>query len=171
MENYRVENPEIFYTKRGLTEVATVIDSNTGEVVETIELVPNLTRATVSSHTLRRSSNFGGVTLQLSVNIELYSNGSFRQINSVQGHYLGITSSFTSTYIEGQNVNVWSAQGYPTQSIKYAYNGTLATSINASLTAQYSAKFASGGFAFSGTVSGTSYYRRAFSENGTLSVN
>ena len=83
VENYRVENPEIFYTKRGLTEVATVIDSNTGEVVETIELVPNLTRATVRSHTLRRSSNFGGVTLQLSVNIELYSNGSFRQINSV----------------------------------------------------------------------------------------
>ena len=106
VEDYNIPNPEVIYSKSGFKEVATVLDSDTGKVVETIELIPDLSRATVTSHTLKRSATFARTTVQLSVNIELYNEGSFRQINSVQGYYLGITDSITNTYIEGQNVNV-----------------------------------------------------------------
>lgn len=151
-------------------EVATVLDSDTGKVVETIELIPDLSRATVTSHTLKRSATFARTTVQLSVNIELYNEGSFRQINSVQGYYLGITDSITNTYIEGQNVNVWSPNGYPTTSIKYAYNGTLTAAINSSGSAQVKAELLGAGFTFGGTIGGTSYYRVPFNQNGTISL-
>ncbi|MFC3928812.1 hypothetical protein ACVR05_04540 [Streptococcus caprae] len=170
VNDYNISNPEVIYSKSGFTEVATVIDSDTGEVVETIELIPDLSRATVSSHTLRRSATFARTTVQLSVNIELYNNGSFRQINSVQGYYLGITNSITNTYIEGQNINVWSPNGYPTTSIKYAYNGTLTAAISSSGSAQVKAELLGAGFTFGGTIGGTSYYRVPFNQNGTISL-
>lgn len=170
VDDYNISNPEVIYSKSGFTEVATVIDSDTGEVVETIELIPDLSRATVTSHTLRRSATYARTTVQLSVNIELYNEGSFRQINSVQGHYLGITNSITNTYIEGQNVNVWSSNGYPTTSIKYAYNGTLVSTISSSGSAQVKAELLGAGFTFEGTMGGTSYYRVPFNGNGTISL-
>ncbi|WP_449461246.1 hypothetical protein [Streptococcus suis] len=170
VNDYNISNPEVIYSKSGFTEVATVIDSDTGEVVETIELIPDLSRATVSSHTLRRSATFARTTVQLSVNIELYNNGSFRQINSVQGYYLGITNSITNTYIEGQNINVWSPNGYPTTSIKYAYNGTLTAATSSSGSAQVKAELLGAGFTFGGTIGGTSYYRVPFNQNGTISL-
>lgn len=170
VEDYDILNPEVIYSKSGFIEVATVIDSDTGEVIETIEFIPDLSRATISSHTLRRSATFARTTVQLSVNIELYNNGSFRQINSVQGYYLGITNSITSTYIEGQNVNVWSPNGYPTTSIKYAYNGTLTAAVSSSGSAQIKAELLGAGFTFGGTIGGTSYYRVPFNQNGTISI-
>ncbi|WP_449455596.1 hypothetical protein [Streptococcus suis] len=170
VDDYNISNPEVIYSKSGFTEVATVIDSDTGEVVETIELIPDLSRATVTSHTLRRRATYARTTVQLSVNIELYNEGSFCQINSVQGHYLGITNSITNTYIEEQNVNVWSSNGYPTTSIKYAYNGTLVSTISSSGSAQVKAELLGAGFTFEGTMGGTSYYRVPFNGNGTISL-
>ena len=170
VEDYNIPNPEVVYSKSGFNEVATVIDSDTGKVVETIEFIPDLSRSTVTSHTLKRSATFARTTVQLSVNIELYNEGSFRQINSVQGYYLGITNSITNTYIEGQNVDVWSPKGYPTTSIKYAYNGTLTAAINSSGSAQVKAELLGAGFTFGGSMSGKSYYRVPFNQNGTISL-
>lgn len=170
IDDYNIPNPKVVYSKSGFTEVATVIDSDTGKVVETIEFIPDLSRATVSSHTLMRSATFARTTVQLSINIELYNNGSFRQINSVQGYYLGVTNSITNTYIEGKNVNVWSPNGYPTTSIKYAYNGTLTATVNSSGSAQVKAELLGAGFNFGGTIGGTTYYRVPFNQNGTISI-
>lgn len=170
IDDYNIPNTEVVYSKPGFTKVATVIDGNTGEVIETIEFIPDLSRATVSSHTLRRSATFARTTVQLSVNIELYNNGSFRQINSVQGYYLGITNSITDTYIKGRNINVWPPNGYPSTSIKYAYNGTLTTTINSSGSAQIKAELLGAGFNFGGTLDGVTYYRVPFNQNGTISI-
>ena len=132
VEDYNIPNPEVIYSKSGFKEVATVLDSDTGKVVETIELIPDLSRATVTSHTLKRSATFARTTVQLSVNIELYNEGSFRQINSIHGYYLGITNSITNTSIEDKTIDVWSTNGFPTTQIKYAYNGTLTAVIETS---------------------------------------
>ena len=56
VEDYNIPNPEVIYSKSGFKEVATVLDSDTGKVVETIELIPDLSRATVTSHTLKISA-------------------------------------------------------------------------------------------------------------------
>ena len=170
VEDYNIPNPEVVYSKSGFNEVATVIDIDTGKVVETIELIPDLSRATVTSHTLKRSATFARTTVQLSVNIELYNEGSFRQINSVQDYYLGITNSITNTSIEDKTVNVWSTNGYPTTKIKYAYNGTLTAVIETSGSAQVKAELLGAGFTFGGTIGGTSYYRVPFNQNGTISL-
>ena len=170
VEDYNIPNPEVIYSKSGFKEVATVLDSDTGKVVETIELIPDLSRATVTSHTLKRSATFARTTVQLSVNIELYNNGSFRQINSVQGYYLGITNSIANTFIEGKNVNVWSPKGYPTTSIKYAYNGTLTAVVDGNASGQIKAELLGAGFNFGGSIGGKTYYRVPFNQNGTISL-
>ena len=152
VEDYNIPNPEVIYSKSGVTEVATVIDRDTGKVVETIELIPDLSRSTITSH------------------IELYNNGSFRQINSVQGYYLGITNSIANTFIEGKNVNVWSPKGYPTTSIKYAYNGTLTAVVDGNASGQIKAELLGAGFNFGGSIGGKTYYRVPFNQNGTISL-
>ena len=170
VEDYNIPNPEVIYSKSGFKEVATVLDSDTGKVVETIELIPDLSRATVTSHTLKRSATFARTTVQLSVNIELYNEGSFRQINSVHGYYLGITNSITNTSIEDKTIDVWSTNGFPTTNIKYAYNGTLTAVIETSGSAQVKAELLGAGFTFGGSISGKSYYRVPFDQNGTISL-
>lgn len=170
VEDYNIPNPEVIYSKSGFKEVATVLDSDTGKVVETIELIPDLSRATVTSHTLKRSATFARTTVQLSVNIELYNEGSFRQINSIHGYYLGITNSITNTSIEDKTIDVWSTNGLPTTQIKYAYNGTLTAVIESSGSASVKAELLGAGFTFGGTISGKSYYRVPFGQNGTISL-
>ena len=170
VEDYNIPNPEVIYSKSGFKEVATVLDSDTGKVVETIELIPDLSRATVTSHTLKRSATFARTTVQLSVNIELYNEGSFRQINSIHGYYLGITNSITNTSIEDKTIDVWSTNGFPTTQIKYAYNGTLTAVIESSGSASVKAELVGAGFTFGGTISGKSYYRVPFGQNGTISL-
>lgn len=170
VEDYNIPNPEVIYSKSGFKEVATVLDSDTGKVVETIELIPDLSRATVTSHTLKRSATFARTTVQLSVNIELYNEGSFRQINSIHGYYLGITNSITNTSIEDKTIDVWSTNGFPTTQIKYAYNGTLTAVIETSGSAQVKAELLGAGFTFGGSMSGKSYYRVPFDQNGTISL-
>lgn len=170
VEDYNIPNPEVIYSKSGFKEVATVLDSDTGKVVETIELIPDLSRATVTSHTLKRSATFARTTVQLSVNIELYNEGSFRHINSIHGYYLGITNSITNTSIEDKTIDVWSTNGYPTTSIKYAYNGTLTAVVETSGSASVKAELLGAGFTFGGSMSGKSYYRVPFNQNGTISL-
>lgn len=170
VEDYNIPNPEVIYSKSGFKEVATVLDSDTGKVVETIELIPDLSRATVTSHTLKRSATFARTTVQLSVNIELYNEGSFRQINSIHGYYLGITNSITNTSIEDKTIDVWSTNGYPTTKIKYAYNGTLTAVVETSGSASVKAELLGAGFTFGGSMSGKSYYRVPFNQNGTISL-
>lgn len=170
VEDYNIPNPEVIYSKSGFKEVATVLDSDTGKVVETIELIPDLSRATVTSHTLKRSATFARTTVQLSVNIELYNEGSFRQINSIHGYYLGITNSITNTSIEDKTIDVWSPNGYPTTKIKYAYNGTLTAVVETSGSASVKAELLGAGFTFGGSMSGKSYYRVPFNQNGTISL-
>lgn len=171
LDDYSELDTKVVYSVEGVTEVATIFDVNSGEVLETVEFIPDLFRSTIQSHTLRRSTSYGRTTVRLSVNVELYTNGSFRQINSIQGHYLEITNAIATTYFEGQNVNVWSPSGsFPTTSIKYAYNGTLIATVDSSISSSAKAELAGSGFSFSYTSGFTTYYRRPFSQNGTISL-
>ena len=54
------------------------------------------------------------------------------QINSVKGYTLGINKFYCTHLLKGK-YNVWSPNGYPTTSIKYAYNGTLTAVIDSNV--------------------------------------
>lgn len=177
IDNYEHDNILVYNSKKGLTEVATVFDANTGEVLETIELIPNLNSGQAAlrsgytySHTLRRRAVFGGTSVYLDVHVNIYTNGSFRQINSVNNSYLGISSAVTNTYIEGQAVSVYSVYGFPTTSLKYSFSGTLVAVVNNSASGSTSAELLGSGFTFSYSTSQNTYYRRWFNQNGTISI-
>lgn len=170
VEDYGIKNPEVIYSKNGLTEVAIVVNPLTGETIETMELISDGSRATVTSHTLRRTAVFAKTTVQLTVHIELYNSGSFRQVNSVKGSSLSVTNAISNTTIEDKSVNVWSPTGFPTVSLKYAYSGTLTAKINSSASAQVGTSLQGAGFSFSGTISGFTYYRYPFYQNGTINL-
>lgn len=178
VNDYVYDNIGVSYSNNGNIEVATVTDLDTGEIVETIELIPNMLlrnsfRSVVTdshSHTLRRTFTKNRTTFQLDIHVEIYNKGSFRQINSIQGNYLGIIDAVTQTYIEGQTVSVWSSSGFPTTRINYAVSGTLVGVLNNSLTTTVGAQLKVAGFSFSHTIGNNSYYRTPLNENGTISL-
>ncbi|MGT2799525.1 hypothetical protein [Streptococcus marmotae] len=165
--DYKDFDVSVNYYQVGLTEVADIIENQTGQTLESIKVIPNLFRSGHTySHTLSRSASFGRTTLQLDVHVEIYTNGSFRQINSVQGHYLGITNFITNTSIEGKDVSVWSSNGFPTTELKYAYSGTLVATINSGFNAGIKGELFQAGF----HMSGDNHYRLPFNRNGSISL-
>lgn len=181
--DYDGMNVKVDYDKVGDTEIATVRDRN-GNVLETATLKPldsyssaggkkkllRRSAGTVSSHILTRNKKFGKTTLSLNVTVEMWSQGSFRQINDVKGYYLGISSKISAMTIENSQVNVWSSSGYPTTKLLYGYSGTLLATIGLSPSASVKKELESSGFSYSGTMNGNIYYRRPFNEAGQISI-
>lgn len=131
--------------------------------------VPN-----VYPYTFIRSVSYGATTVQLSINMEMYSKGSFRSINSYKGGYVGITSSVTKTRLEGSHHDVWSPSGFPTAELYYAFNGTIVAELEHSTSTEIKdeikAELLGAGFSISGTDAETIYFRRAFDSTGTVEL-
>ncbi|MER0122112.1 hypothetical protein ABPH35_01335 [Streptococcus sp. ZJ93] len=93
---------------------------------------PNST-ITPSNHTylhrLTRDDHFGPITVRLIVYVELYTNGSFRQINAIHSHYLEVFSTSSPQLRvripDDACVSVWSSTDFPSTTLLYAYNATL----------------------------------------------
>lgn len=168
--DYDPAQVRVEYEVNGDIEKANIRDRKTGALLETMEVIPKEESA-VGPYTFTRSKSYGKTTLTMYVNVELYSQGSFRQINSIQGSYLGITTSITDTSIEGANVNVWSEGNvFPTAKLFYAYNATLVASVGLENQVQVSADLIAAGFQLSSSTGNTFYYRRAANSNGTISL-
>lgn len=172
--DYIDQNVHVVYTADDKQENALIYDALTGTLLEKISVQKANTRA-VGPYIFKRSKSYGATTLELSVNVSLYTEGSFRQINSVQGSYLGITTAVTSTSIEDSNVNVWSENNvFPTTQLSYAYNCTLIATVTSDTTGMFDARICAelveAGFT-GGTVTGTAkHYRRAADSTGTIRV-
>lgn len=119
---------------------------------------------------LRDLLNMEGTTIEFNMNVELYSSGSFRQINSYQGGYVGIGTSITNTRLEGSNHNAWSPKGFPTVELYYAFNGTVVAEVTSSTSASVSADLLGAGFSVGSTDGLTTYYRRSFNSNGIVKL-
>ena len=174
-DGYDPEMVQVKYSKKGNKEIAILIDRNSGAVLETMaaEAVPSR-MPNVYPYIFTRSVSYGKTTVTLSINVEIYSSGSFRQINSYQGGYLGITSSITNTYLEGSNFNVWSPSGFPTTELYYTFNGTITAEVTVSGSTegniQIGDQLIAAGFNFEGTVGTTLYYRKGFNASGTIKL-
>lgn len=169
-DDYNTNEVHIEYEDSFMKENAYVIDNN-GKVLENISVNKVGYRLKdVYPHTITRSVKYGGTTVEFSMNVELYSSGSFRQINSYQGGYVGIATSVTNTRLEGYNYNAWSPTGFPTVELYYAFNGTIVAEVTSSTSSSVTADLLGNGFSVGATVGGTTYYRRSFNSNGIVKL-
>lgn len=160
------------YSKNGSQEQVTIKDKATNEILEimTVQKAAATTR-TVTPYIFKRSRKYGITTVELSVHVELYSEGSFRQINSYIDSYLGITTAVAPTEIEDHTTSVWSPGNvFPTTELMYAYSGTLLATVDQSMSAEVSAELLGAGFNISSELNGTTYFRRGIDGTGTISV-
>ena len=169
-DDYNPNEIHIEYETVGMNENAYIIDNN-GTVLETMSVKSLGYRVDdVYPYTFTRSVKYGGTSIEFNMNVELYSKGSFRQINSYEGGYVGIGTSVTNTRLEGSNHNAWSPNGFPTVELYYAFNGTVVAEVTSSTSASVSADLLGAGFSVGSTVGGTTYYRRSFNSNGIVKL-
>ena len=170
--DYGSRNVTVQYANEEDTEIATILDADTAEVLEVMMVVPQeATTRGVYPYTYIRKSTVGDTELQLSINVELYNEGSFRQINSIEGYYLGINTTSCGSYLEGQNVNVWPKNHIlPSIQLFYAYNGTLAVEIDTTLESSLEVELPGFGYSFSHSIGLYNYYRQTFNRSGTINL-
>lgn len=122
----------------------------------------------VSLHTLRQKMTLGGVDLQLAIPVQLYQDGSFRQINTIQSWHLVVKEAPSEAWFESQTVSVWPVgDQLPTTRILYAVNGTLMTKV-AQSDAGLMTQVLEAGFKCSHESEGYAYYRIPISQNGSI---
>lgn len=126
---------------------------------------------TTSAYNFIRTKKFGLTELKLVILVEIYSYGSFRQINSIQSKTLSINSAFTTMSFENKDVSVWTENNrFPAIVLHYGYSGTLVAPYTIGGDANISNKLKESGFSISGQVGTTIYYRRTFDTTGRISL-
>ncbi|MCI6139463.1 MAG: hypothetical protein SOX46_09210 [Clostridiaceae bacterium] len=160
------------YSKKGTQEQVVIKDKAANETLEIMTVQsPAVATRSVVPYIFKRAKSYGATTVELSVHVELYKEGSFRQINALTGSYLGITTNVAPTEIEDKTISVWSQNNtFPTTELMFAYSGTLVASVSSSMSAEVSAELLGSGFSFNSEVDGTSYYRRSIDSTGTISL-
>ena len=148
-------------------------------VLETIELETpdsenNLSlysSGVTTAKNLSRIKSFGLVKLKLTISVEIYNSGSFRQINDIKGKSLVIYSTFAPMHFEDKSVSVWAPNNtFPTTSVLYAYSGILIATVDRSRSKSLSLKLFDSGFEFERQIGYTLYYRRYFSSSGKIDL-
>lgn len=184
--DYDNKDVDLNYYNNDYKKICEIRDKYTGELLETISLEPDFsnpvtsrTNSMVSSRSgwvgpniFRRSKSFGRTVVELSIPVEFYSNGSFRQVNYIGTPYLGITNSITNTQIEGSSPNAWAKNNkLPTTTIFYSYSGTLLATVSSGSSSGISGELLGAGFSFSHSVGSTTYFRRPISSSGAIYIN
>ncbi len=172
--DYDINSVYVEYSKSGITEIAKIKSIKNDEVLEEITNTPFSMRSYNNDYTyayiFNREAKYGKTKIQLSVIVELYSEGSFRQINSVKEYNLMISSQVAPTTIEDKIVNVWSKTSFPTVELLYGYSGVLLAKVESSISSGASAELLGSGFSASSQISGTTYYRLPFNRTGKISL-
>lgn len=184
IDGYNKEDIILDYNSSDESEIVKIIDKNTGETLEILENKPHtilesnniyqnnyLANGNTTAHSFTRTQKVGTTTLKFTIIVEIYNSGSFRQINSIQSKYLGISTAFTPMSIEDKSVSAWPQNNkYPATVIHYGYSGTLVAQIDGNISISSALKLLGTGFEYSGTVGGTAFYRRSFSNTGKINI-
>ena len=92
------------------------IDLNEENIKKRIDVIP---------YVFKTTSNIEGTDVMLQIHVELYCNGSFREIKRCLGGTINVVD-VNYAYIEDELVSVWSRNDdFPTTRLMYAYSGTL----------------------------------------------
>lgn len=170
--DYKAGDVVISYDQKGLKEYVHIFDATTKQLLETMSVEKTGYRnSNIRPWIFKRSSSYGNTKIELSINVELYNYGSFREIVSLRGHYLTIAESVTDTRLENYNVNVWSPKDrFPTLTLSYIYNGTLVAVVNNAINASAKFDLLGAGFSISRTEGRNTYYRRTFDSTGQINL-
>lgn len=161
------------------TTVVTIKDKLTNEVRETITEKP--LGQSVQSKTATPNSTFlysllrhrydGPVTTSVEIVLDMYSSGSFRQINSVKSEKIFVSSSGITT-LEDKSIT-WLVPGntFPAISLEYFGSGVITGSATESSGSEFSIDFLeSAGFSVNHSTSTTWYFRKYVTMSGTYSL-
>lgn len=168
--DYNPKAVHIAYNKTDSKEEASVIDNKTGDVLETMTVTKLKETGSTYPYMFTRSKVFGGTTVDFNVLVEIYENGSFRQINSYKDSYLQIKKAVTRTYIEDYNANVWSPKGFPTVELFYAYNCSLNAEVYTGDDASVVSDLLDGGFNEMYTERNIIYFSQILNSVGTIKL-
>ncbi|WP_052130175.1 hypothetical protein [Ureibacillus sinduriensis] len=171
----KVELEKINSTDPNVDQV-NVYDKETNELITEIKVEEEplvqtngfSTNATTNSYTQMTVTQSTGTSYGkafLKARLNVYSSGSFRQINEVNTTWWEASSGMA--YLEQQNSSAISTTGkYPTTKI----NVSGAATLTAEISNDYTVGFEAAGFSISGGASGTYYARKNVSHSYTYSL-
>lgn len=99
--------------------------------------------------------------------VNIYIDGSFREVLQVTSKNLSIENKVSDEYFESKDVSAWKDNALK---VGFSYNGTLACAYSYSISPTLSATLLGAGFTLSRTVGGTTYFRKSFSNSGSISL-
>ncbi|MDC3414504.1 hypothetical protein [Terrihalobacillus insolitus] len=158
------DKSEVYVEKsiEGLVGKINVYDEETNELLDTFSVEdqakPKYGMLAYDNTVLKnvsRSRYDNGLETMLRARIEVYSYGSFRQINRVLGTQW-FTGSGSHTIENATADSIPNGGDYPTTSIDVLGDAT----IQIATTQEFSAGWEAAGFSIGGSVSGTHYYRK-----------
>ena len=175
------DNVEVEYIKDGNKQIANIRDIDNGEVLETITLEKlepmsfySAGNFSYDSHihpyVLTKDNNHNGLKVRLSVNVDFYSNGSFREVHSIRGYDLHILNPITRFDFENKNLDVWSNKPLPTNELSFAYHTTVKATVQRNIGGSVSAQLKNIGFSLSGSTSEIEYYRKYIENAGKIYI-
>lgn len=175
------DDVEIEYKNEKNKQIAEVRDSITGEIIEIISLeklpeqgYSDELRSTYNSnihpYVLTRDVNHGGLMVRISINVDFYSNGSFREVTDIKGYSMHILNPITSFEFENQKLNVWSTKPLPTIEVSYAYNTTVKATVSKGSTWSLGAELEGIGFSISGSSGLNNIYRKYIDSAGKIYI-
>jgi hypothetical protein len=157
-------------TKNNISEIH-IIDKDTNTLLESYtEKVVKINRNT-SHHFINKHRYDGPVKTTLETVVDLYSSGSFRQINSVEGCKI-FASSSSATTLEDKSARATSATGkFPTTKINMSGSGVITGTASKSSGADFSVEILKkAGFTISNQTSTSWHYRKPVSMSYSYSL-
>lgn len=155
-------------------EKAFIKDQTTDKILETITVEKPVKNAE-KLHTFTRSRSYGDTKVEMAISVEMYSEGSFRQINRIISKTLQIPASVTETIIEdgAACAAVSTTDCFPTDSLYFSYSGSLLATVDTKTdedTETIEKALLTSGFSIGGRTKDEVYYRRTFDNSGKISV-
>lgn len=169
--DYNPRDVIVEYKNEGMKEKAYIISRYNGEILEIMTDIRSGERSKYTSpHTFVRSVRCGDATVEFYITVDLYSQGSFRQINSYRHGQIFIKDGASNFRLENPSHSVWSPNGFPTVELHYVFSGTLCAEIDTTVDASVSANLEIIGFSVGESIGNKVYYRKNFNSSGIINI-
>lgn len=175
------DNVEIEYTNVDNKQIANIKSLDTGKNIETITLekaerifVDNVDYSSYSSHihpyVLTRDINHDGLKVRLSVNVDFYSYGSFREVINIYSYDLHILSPIPPYDYENKSLNVWSRKPLPSNEILFKYSTSIRVIDEKNFNNFDYNRLKKFGFSLSSSADGRDIYQRYIENAGKIYI-
>lgn len=173
--DYKEDEIYVEYNDNDTFVEATIFNSKTNEKLESYKEYPGKTRPSAKDDNLIYRSldmikYIGPGKIEVATEVEIYANGSFRQINAVESYDQDLVNYYTRLYLEDDSMYL-TTRDFPTKRIRFTLRGTLVTANSYSGGGSLSYDKLEGyNFSINGSRSGTWYARLRYKKSATFSV-